>query len=485
MIRDVEFASEVSGLGISNGNTKLGSGEGEIEAEESTSICPECRKLIDCRIIFRKNKVFIRKVCDIHGNFEVEIYSNAEDYVKARKFSKPGAKPLHYQGKVAQGCPDDCGLCPAHEQHTCVGVIEITDICNLKCPVCFADTEGSFSLPLERVKDMIDLYLKCEGIPEILQISGGEPTIHPNIIEILEYVGQKGIQYPLLNTNGIKLADRDFTKKISKTMESNGPIIYLQFDGFSDDIYMMLRGSPLLNVKMKAIENCKEFDMNVTLVPTIVKGINDHEIGKIVEFASGDNNLKAVNFQLVSTVGRHRLGNKNGRMSIPEFLENLESQTDGLLKKQNFINVPCPHPICSMCTYICKKDDDVLTLTEFMDVEDYMEEMVNRTLPDRKLIPEIYGALDSLFSMSATMGTEKTEDALCVGCGIAMPKIKEMVDNITMISVHHFMDQHNFDMKRAKKCCVTEILPDGNMIPFCVYNNLRRKDLKSKFSKMC
>jgi uncharacterized radical SAM superfamily Fe-S cluster-containing enzyme len=172
-------------------------------------------------------------------------------------------------------------------------------------------------------------------------------------------------------------------------------------------------------------------------------------------------------------------------MSIPEFLENLESQTDGLLKKQNFINVPCPHPICSMCTYICKKDDDVLTLTEFMDVEDYMEEMVNRTLPDRKLIPEIYGALDSLFSMSATMGTEKTEDALCVGCGIAMPKIKEMVDNITMISVHHFMDQHNFDMKRAKKCCVTEILPDGNMIPFCVYNNLRRKDLKSKFSKMC
>jgi uncharacterized radical SAM superfamily Fe-S cluster-containing enzyme len=335
---------------------------------------------------------------------------------------------------------------------------------------------------------MIDLYVKCESNPEVLQISGGEPTIHPNIIEILEYVGQKGIQYPLLNTNGIKLADPDFARKISETMDSHAfnqgvPIIYLQFDGFSDDIYRALRGRPLLDEKMRAIANCKEFGMNVALVPTIVKGINDHEIGKIVEFALSDNNLKVVNFQPATTAGRYTLDKKNGRITIPELLENLESQTNAIVKKNNFINVPCPHPICSMCTYVYKRGDTVLTLTEFMDIEDYMEQFVNRTLPDRELISEVHEALDTLFSMSAVMSSETTKDALCTSCGIAIPKIKEMVENITMLAVHHFMDVFTFDLKRAKKCCVTEILPDGNMIPFCIYNNLRRKDLKPKFGK--
>ncbi len=466
-------------------------GEDEVLAETSKSVCPKCLKLIDCDILFRENKVYMRKSCEVHGTFEVEIYSNAEDYINAEKFNKPGAKPLHYQASVSKGCPDDCGLCEDHLQHTCIGVVEITDRCNLKCPICFASTDGSFSLPFEKVKEMIDLYVKCEGEPEVLQISGGEPTIHPDIIKILEYLGQKGIRYPLLNTNGIKLADREFAKRVSQTMENDEPyigtpIIYLQFDGFNDDIYKKLRGRPLLDKKMKAIENCREFGMNVTLVPTIVKGINDQEIGAIIDLALNDRNIKMINFQPGAQVGRYIHGNgQDGRITIPELLEEVEKQTKGLLRKNNFINVPCPYPICSVCTYIYKHEDGVLALTDFFDIEEYIEGFVNRTMPDLELAPEVHEALDALLSMSAVMGSEKTDNAICTSCGVAIPKIGEFLDNIKIISVHAMMDEYNFFLKRAMKCCVTEILPNGQMIPFCVYNILYRNNLKSAFGKMC
>jgi len=465
--------------------------EGEMFKEESRSICPECRKLIDCQIISRDNRVFMRKACDEHGIFEVEIYSNADDYVLAENFNKPGSKPLHYQREVVDGCPEDCGLCPDHRQHTCVGVIEITDKCNLNCPLCFAQTEGSFSLPFEKVKDMIDLYVKCEGSPEVLQISGGEPTVHPDIFKILEYVGEKGISYPLLNTNGIKLADRDFARRVSETMENNVsykgvPIIYLQFDGFDDDIYRTLRGRPLLDVKMKALENCAEFGMNVTLVPSIVKGVNDHQIGAIAEFMIDQPNIKMINYQPGAVVGRYNLTESmEKRITIPELLEKLEGQTGGLLKKQSFINVPCPYPVCSVCTYLYQQDGEVLTLTDIFDIDDYMHGFLNRTLPSEELVPDVHEALDALFSMSAVAGSEKTKEAICTTCGIAIPNVEQMLDNIKIVSIHHFMDEYNFDIKRAMKCCVTEILPNGDMIPFCVYNTMKRKGLKTEFGKMC
>ena len=167
--------------------------EKEVLLEKSKSVCPDCLKIIDCQIFFREENVHMRKYCEEHGRFEVMIYSDVNDYLNAEKFNKPGSTPLHYQGSVSEGCPKDCGLCEAHKQHTCVGIIEITEVCNLKCPVCFANSNSGFMLPFEKVKEMIDLYVRCEGEPEVLQISGGEPTLHPNIIQILEYAGKMGI----------------------------------------------------------------------------------------------------------------------------------------------------------------------------------------------------------------------------------------------------------------------------------------------------
>lgn len=463
----------------------------DVYEETSKSVCPKCLKLIDCQIIFKNNKVYMQKKCDEHGQFEVLVYSDVEDYLNAKKYNKPGSKPLHYQGSVINGCPQDCGLCEDHQQHSCVGIIEINDNCNLNCPVCFADSKGNFNLSFEKVKEMIDLYIKCEGEPEALQISGGEPTLHPEIIKILEYAGKKGIKYPMLNTNGIKLADRDFAESISKTMKDNDmpygtPIIYLQFDGLDDEVYKKIRGTSLFEKKMKSIENCREFGMNVILVPTIIKGINEHEIGRIIDLAFKDKNIKGVNFQPSTTIGRYDIDSENNmRMTIPDVLKEIEIQSNGILSKKSFINIPCPYPTCSMVSYIYRKENESIVLTELFDMDDYMDYIVNRFLPSANITEEINDAIDSLLSMSAVGGSKKTENAICCSCGIRIPKIKKLLDNIKVISVHAFMDEHDFDLKRAKKCCVTEILPNGQMIPFCVYNIFYRKKLTPTFNGFC
>lgn len=460
--------------------------DGEVLAEISRSVCPVCLEVLDCQIVFRDNKVFLRKYCEKHGLFEVMVYSEIYDYINAEKYNKPGTTPLQYQGSIAKGCPHDCGLCEAHLQHTCVGVIEITDMCNLNCPICFADAKNSFTLPFKKVKEMIDLYVKCERQPEVLHISGGEPTLHPDLLEILRYADQKGIMYLALNTNGLKLADRDFAEKLSLTRKNEKfptrtPSIYLQFDGLSDDTYLALRGRPLINLKMQAIKNCKKLGMDVTLVPMIVKGINEHEIGPIIDLALRDSNIKSVNFQPSTLVGRYGLNNsQNRRMTLPEILCEIEHQTSGSIKKKSFINIPCPHPTCSAGAYFYKSKGGIVALTDILDVDKYMDYIVNRAIPDRKLMPEIkkaINAMETILSMSAMLGTTKTDEAVCTLCQKVIPDIGDLIDNITLISVHAFMDEYNFDLKKARKCCVTEILPNGQMIPFCVYNIFYRKNL--------
>lgn len=462
---------------------------GEILVETSESVCPKCLRIINCLILFRENKVYMRKYCEEHGLFEVLIYSDADDYRNAARYNKPGKKPLHYQGSVVKGCPEDCGLCEAHQQHTCVGVIEITDRCNLECPVCFADAKGSFTLPFERIKELIDLYVTCEGEPEVLQISGGEPTLHPDIFRILEYGSQKGIKFPMLNTNGLKLANRAFAEKIALTVENDDlpigkPLIYLQFDGLSDDTYGALRGRPLLDLKMQALENCRELGMTVALVPTIVKGVNEHEIGPIIDLALSDRNIKTVDFQPVTLVGRCNVkDSQTSRMTIPEILSEIEKQTGGLLTKNSFINLPCPYPTCSVYSYIYKSEKGTIVLTELFDA-DNMRYIVNRAVPYGALTPQIQQIFDTFLSAFTGTVPGKTEKATCPSCNMLLPGIREFVDNITYISVHAFMDEYTFDSKRARKCCVTEILPNGQMIPFCVYNILYRKHLIPTFGNM-
>ena len=220
--------------------------------ELTRSICPVCRRVIDAQILLREDKVFMRKRCPEHGLFEALVYADAQAYTSAAKFNKPGTIPLQYTTAIEHGCPHDCGLCPDHQQHACVGIIEVNSACNMDCPLCFADAGAGFNLTLGEVEGILDHFVETEGHPEVVQFSGGEPTIHPQIIPMIKAAKARDIQYVMLNTNGKRIAkDDQFLEQLAEVR----PVIYFQFDGFDTETYRIIRGEPqILAEKLRALD---------------------------------------------------------------------------------------------------------------------------------------------------------------------------------------------------------------------------------------
>jgi uncharacterized radical SAM superfamily Fe-S cluster-containing enzyme len=440
--------------------------------EVTRSLCPECRRLIDAQVLIRDDAVYLRKHCPEHGWHEALVSSSADWYLDSLKYNKPGAIPNEFTTSVEQGCPFDCGLCPEHQQHTCVALIEITTRCNLTCGTCFADAGSGYDLSLEQVEAMLDRLLETESRPEIVQISGGEPTIHPQILDILAAAQARNISSVMLNTNGLRLAQEpEFVRQLAVYQ----PIIYLQFDGLTAATYQTLRGHDLRAIKQQALDHLAEAGLHAVLVPTLVQGVNDGEIGAILRYGLEHQAVLGINYQPVTFAGRclnHH--DPLHRISLPDVLHALEAQTDGLFRVSDFRPVPCPHPTCSACTYAFVDGEQVIPLPRLLNVDDYLEFATNRTMPD--LSGGLQSSLEALWSMAAAMGKDKTVDALnCVAGESAIPfnfKPGLSPEHFFAVQVHGFMDEHTFDIKRLMKCCVHQLLPDGRAVPFCAYNNL-------------
>src|SRR5258708_39787645 len=209
--------------------------------ELTRSICPECRKVIDAKVLLRDNKVYMAKRCPEHGPFEALVYGDAEMYLSFSKYNKPGTIPLAFSTEIQHGCPLDCGLCPDHQQHACLGIIEVNSACNMECPLCFANAGAGFNLTLEEVEDILDHLVETEGNPEVVQFSGGEPSIHPHIIEMMRAAKARYIKHVMLNTNGKRIADDDvFLAALGELR----PSIYFQFDGFARETDLRIRNEP-------------------------------------------------------------------------------------------------------------------------------------------------------------------------------------------------------------------------------------------------
>ncbi len=243
--------------------------------ELTRSICPDCRRVIDAHILLRENKVYLRKRCPEHGPFEALVYGDARAYTSSAKFNKPGTIPLAFSTPRVHGCPHDCGLCPDHQQHTCLGIIEVNSACNMECPLCFANAGAGFNLTLEEVEGMLDHLVATEGTPEVVQFSGGEPSIHPQIVPMMRAAKARNIRYVMLNTNGKRIADDDtFLAELADIR----PSIYFQFDGFASETYRILRGEPdILQQKVRALDRLAAIGLSVVLVPAIERGVNLHE----------------------------------------------------------------------------------------------------------------------------------------------------------------------------------------------------------------
>ncbi|GHO86227.1 radical SAM protein [Dictyobacter formicarum] len=441
--------------------------------ELTRSICPDCRRVIDAHILVRDNKVYMRKCCPEHGVFEGLVYGDAQAYVSATRFNKPGTIPLAYTTEVQHGCPHDCGLCPDHQQHACLGIIEVNSACNMDCPLCFANAGAGFNLTLEEVENILDHLVETEGNPEVVQFSGGEPTIHPQIIEMIKAAKQRNIRHVMLNTNGKRIADDD---EFLRQLADLRPSIYFQFDGFEAETYRILRDEPgILPQKLRALDRLAEIGAHVVLVPAVDRFVNLHEVGAIVNFGLQHPAVRGINFQPAFQSGRHGESDPLQRLTIPDILQALEEQTSQNLLVSDFVPVPCCFPTCNSVTYVLKDGDTILPLTRVLNVEDYLDYITNRAVADPS--EDIKAALEGLWSSSAVPGSDKAAQQLalsCAACGLPDNglDLKAFANNIFMVMLQDFMDPWTFNQKNLMKCCKEILLPDGKQIPFCAYNNV-------------
>jgi uncharacterized radical SAM superfamily Fe-S cluster-containing enzyme len=440
--------------------------------ELTRSICPTCRRVVDGHVLLRGGKVYLRKSCPEHGRFEALVYGDAEAYLAAAKFNKPGTIPLAFSTQVERGCPYDCGLCPEHQQHTCLGIIEVNSACNMECPLCFANAGAGFSLTLEEVESILDGLLRTEGNPEVVQFSGGEPTIHPQIVPMLRAAKARGIPHVMLNTNGRRIAqDEAFLAELAELR----PSIYFQFDGFEQETYRVIRGEPdLLPEKLRALDRLAEIRCDVILVPAVERGVNEHELGRIVRFGLEHPAVRGINFQPAFHAGRFGEHDPLQRMTIPDLVRLIEAQTDGLFVQSDFVPVPCCFPTCNSVTYAYVDGEEVLPLPRLLQVDDYLDYIANRILPDAGAA--IRTALEGIWSSSTTPGSDQAVEQFRLTCAACdLPDgfdLSVLAGRMFMVMFQDFMDPWTFNQKNLMKCCKEILLPDGKQIPFCAYNTL-------------
>ena len=440
--------------------------------ELTRSICPECKAVIDAQVIIRDGQVFMRKRCRDHGWFEGIISSDAEMYVNSFRFNKPGEIPLDFSTEVREGCPLDCGLCPEHKQHVCLALIEVNTGCNLNCPICFANAGAGYSLTLEQVEGMLDRFVETEGDPEVVQFSGGEPTIHPQLLEMVQAAQDRGIRQVMINTNGVRIArDQRFLDRLAKL----NPVIYFQFDGLRDETYRTIRGEDMLDLKLKALDRLNQAGLTAVLVAAVEHEVNVDEVGGIVEFGLEHPAVRGVVLQPVTHVGRHIDFDPMKRVTIPDVIHGIVDQTGGRFVLEDFVPVPCCFPTCQVNTYVFVDGDRITPLPRLLNVDDYLDYITNRALPRLPNATDVRRALEGLWSSSAVAGSEQAASQFQCACGpgLELPgDLNHLKDHIFQIAVKDFLDPYTFNVKQVMKCCVGVLVPDGRTIPFCAYNSV-------------
>ncbi|MEO7445711.1 MAG: radical SAM protein [Ferruginibacter sp.] len=446
------------------------------------SLCPECLKRVDAKIVFEDNNVFMLKNCKEHGFRKVLIATDVEYYKNIRNYNKVSEMPLKFNTKTHYGCPYDCGLCQDHEQHSCLTVIEITDRCNLSCPTCYAMSSPHYGRhrTVAEVEKMLDIIVANEGEPDVVQIGGGEPTIHPDFFEILTIAKSKPIKHLMVNTNGIRIAkDFEFAKKLAAFMPDFE--LYLQFDSFKPNALETLRGKDLTGIRKKALEHLNQLNISTTLVVTLQQGLNDDEIGAIIEYALQQPCVRGVTFQPTQVAGRTENFNPaTDRITLTDVRQKILDQSP-YFQANDLIPVPC-NPDSLVMGYVLKLGGQVLPLTRFIDPAMLLDNSRNTIIyeQDQKLQSQLLNIFSTGISVDKV--DEKMHQLLCCLPQISAPGLK--YENLFRIIIMRFIDAWDFDVRAIKKSCVHIVHKDGRIIPFETMNLFYRDEKENRLKEL-
>jgi 7,8-dihydro-6-hydroxymethylpterin dimethyltransferase len=451
--------------------------------ELTNSLCATCLRKVEAKVVIQDDRVYLHKWCPEHRLQKVLISTDAEYYKLSRQTLKPGQMPAKFNTPIKYGCPYDCGLCPDHEQHSCLTLLEITDQCNLTCPICYSESSPKRTThrSMEQIEFMLDCICRNEGEPDVVQISGGEPTIHPQFFEILDAAKSRPIKHLMVNTNGIKIAnDASFAKRLAQYMPRFE--VYLQFDSLKAQPLIELRGEDLRDVRQRALDRLNEHNISTTLVVTLKKGCNDNEIGDIIDFALQQRCVRGVTFQPIQSAGRLEDFNpETDRLTLAEVRQQILKQHE-LFKPQDVIPVPC-HPDCLAMAYALKLDGAVVPLTGMIDPKLLLHGQGNTIIYEQN--QQLRGELFRLFSTAASPSSSATslkQLLCCLPLIEAPPQIT--YENVFRIIIMQFLDPHNFDVRSVKKSCVHIVHPDGRIIPFDTFNLFYRDQKEQKLAEL-
>ncbi len=455
-------------------------------------MCPKCRELVDCQRVIRDQKVYLKKQCSRCGPSQALISGDAEWFLKSLTYTKKGSVPLQFSTKVDRGCPHDCGLCPDHEQHSCLPIIEITNHCNLECPVCIVQNRDNYIMTEEEYTGIIDGLIAKEGFVDTVNLSGGEPTMHPKFMRFLDIATERDeIARVSISTNGLQIAQSlEFCEELARRRV----YVNLQMDALRNPALQALRGGGNhQSVKWKALDNLEKAGVPTTIIATIAKGVNDDEIGDCVRLLYERDFILSLLFQPTAYTGYGgaHFGPHDPLdvITIPDIVNGAAAQTDGELLREDFLPLPCSHPGCFALTYLLKTDDGFVPFPRFVELDKYMEVIANRgtIAPDDNFEGAIRNAIDELWSSSGQIpDSQKILTTLKKAIKLMYPpdRALELEERIAIgeglvktIFIHAYMDEHTFDVDRIKKCCTHYAMPDGKLMPGCAYNMFyRHKD---------
>jgi uncharacterized radical SAM superfamily Fe-S cluster-containing enzyme len=442
------------------------------------SICSRCFRKVEAKTVFQDGKVYLVKRCPEHGGERVLIADDVDYYRRCREvFIKPPEMPLVYNTQVKWGCPYDCGLCTDHEQHSCLTLVEICDYCNLRCPVCYASSgpERQQFRDLALIEKMLDAVVRNERQPDVVQLSGGEPTMHPEFFTIVKMAKARPIKHLMVNTNGVRIAqEEEFVKRLADCAEDFE--VYLQFDSFEQDALMELRGADLRRIRQDALEKLNRYNISTNLVVTLKKGLNDQEIGKIIDFALTQRCVRGVTLQPIQDAGRlENFDPATDRLTLTEVRRRILEQTS-IFKPEDIIPVPC-HPDSLAMAYALKLGAKATPLTSMIPPEVLINAAGNTILYEQEATVR-----ENLFRLFATnhsprSGAGSLRELLCCVPKVFAPE-HISYENVFRVIIMQFIDAHSFDVRSVKKTCVHIVHPDGRLIPFDTYNLFYRDELE-------
>jgi uncharacterized radical SAM superfamily Fe-S cluster-containing enzyme len=455
----------------------------------TVSVCPKCHKAIPGSLLERDDKIYMSKSCPTHGRFKTIIASDAAWYHAAQAETSPSLMLRKYQTKTSEGCPHDCGVCPEHEQNNSVPVIEITNICNLDCPICFADNHHDYTMSDDEMRRCLDILDESGTDVDILVLTGGEPTAHPRLIELIKMAYERPrIPRVAIATNGILLAKRE--KLVQQLAEVNAYVLF-QLDSTDPSKNTVLRGKEMTNYREQALANLEKYGVQTSILMTVIGGLNDDEIGSLLKFTLSKRFICGFEVQTMAYTGsggRTMKFDPMTRVTGTDLINNIDRQTDGLVRRSDFIPMPHPHPNCVAITYVMTLNDGShLPFLRFTEPEIYRDAILNQFIahPDdrhetvlHRMIDHVFANRDTIEKAPVVLDTLKTlleELYPCERETTRAERIRIVQKYVKNVFLHNYMDDYSFDAAVLRKCTSMVIVPDGRMIPNCGYRVIHRK----------